>query len=242
MDHPKVTFIFDTKRDVSTFFCFAEDAHYDGGQSLEWAVFQKYPFFRKMFDGSTFTGTRDYVEDFVRKQYQKDGGAIRKNLFLYEQNWCVTESIFYALTDELFPSLPWPEGKYAAYPTIWGMFPRFLDSKTFQVPSRWRNKKYVNVIVAHEMLHFIFYEYFWRRYPQFADDEHDMLGWHVSEIFNTVVQNSPAWLKVFGLESIGYPEHEAIVKRLSREYHFGKTKTDFLVERILSEARKLCGQ
>jgi hypothetical protein len=242
MSYPKVSFVLDAKVDVSAFFCFVGDAQYDGGQGLGWAVFQKYPSFRKMFDGPVFTGKKTDIEEFVRKQYERYGAVVGKNLSLYEKNWRMKESRFYSLADELFPSGFWPKGKYVAYPTIWGMFPRFLDDKTFQVPCRWKNKRYVNVIVAHEMLHFIFYNYFFHKYPQYKGDEYEMLAWHVSEIFNAVVQNSPAWLKTFGLESMAYPEHESIVKKLSGEYRSqeGNRATDFLIERIVEEVEGVC--
>lgn len=238
MKHPKLSFDRDAKKDVSAFFAFVGDAEYDGGRNLEWAVFSQFPHLKKMFDGSIFTGTKSDISKFVEDQYSKYGTAIEKNMDVYRRQWLEKESVFYSLTDDLFLSFSWPKGKYVAYPTIWGMYPRFLEDKTFQVPFKTRRKRYVNVIVAHEMLHFIFYEYFFRLYPQYASDEHDFLAWHVSEIFNTVVQNSPKWLKAFGLETMGYPEHEAIVERLSGQY--GKSdsiETDALIADILSAVK-----
>lgn len=202
------------------------------------AVFSQFPHLKKMFDGSVFIGKRSDVSTLVNGRYLKYGTTIEKNMSVYQKQWLEKESVFYNLTDELFPNFSWTKGKYIAYPTIWGMYPRFLEDKTFQVPFKTRRKRYVNVIAAHEMLHFIFYEYFFRLYPQYASDEHDFLAWHVSEIFNTVVQNSSKWLNVFGLETMEYPEHEAIVEKLSGKYRKADViETNALIADILSAVK-----
>lgn len=238
--YKQISFRTDANKDVTSFFCFVVDAEYDGGRSLEWAVLDKYPECKTWFADGTFVGKRSDVVRFVKEKYAEHADIIDTNLASYEQKWRVVEPKFHELVRGLFGTHPWPKGKYVAYPTIWGMFPRFLDNKTFQLPFKFRNKRYVNVVIAHEMLHFIFYDYFFKHYPKYEGDDYDMLSWHVSEIFNTVVQNSEPWLKVFSVPTMGYPEHEKIVARLSR-IHTGKDgwRTDDLIRDILVEAEKL---
>ena len=236
--YKQVSFRTDVSKDVASFFAFVGDAEYDGGRNLEWAVLNKYPECKAWFSEGAFVGKRPEVTRFVKEKYARYADVIDANLASYEQKWRGVEPKFHELVRGLFGNHPWPKGKYIAYPTIWGMFPRFLDDKTFQVPFKFRNKRYVNVIIAHEMLHFIFYDYFHTQYPKYRDD--DMLSWHVSEIFNTVVQNSESWLKVFGVPTMGYPEHEKIVAKLSRTHTGnGGWRTADLIRDIVEEAKKL---
>jgi hypothetical protein len=240
MHYPKLQFLVDTKKDIFTFFSFVENAQYDDGRSLEWAVFKYYPSLKSNFEGVKFIGKETDIEKFVSDQYEEKRSIAEKNMASYKKQWLEKEEAFRALIKELFPHTVWPEGKYTVYPTIWSMYPRFLEDKTFQVPLQTEKERYVNVIIAHEMLHFIFYEYFFQTYPQYADKDHEFFTWHVSEIFNTVVQNSARWINVFELESMGYPEHEAIVKKLTERHtvseHFD---TNALIVDIVSEVETI---
>lgn len=137
------------------------------------------------------------------------------------------------MTDEIFHDFPWPAGKYIAYATIWGMFPRFLDDKTFQVPMKYRSGRYIPVTIAHEMLHFRFYAYIQRNYPRYRDPEHNFFLWHVSEIFNILIINSPTWLAVFKKKNIPYPEHRKILAMLRKKYgHQPSFDVDNLIKDI----------
>lgn len=239
ISYPSVSFCAEAlNKDVSTFFAFCDDAPYDGGRGIRLAICDKYPIFRKWFENGRFLGRRADVVRFVKKQYLTYASQIKINCTYYERHWRMKEEKFYELTRELFGDYPWPKGKYMAYPTIWGMFPRFLEDKTFQVPYRFRNKKYINVVIAHEMLHFLFYDYFYTRYSQYQSDKYDMFVWHVSEIFNSLVQNSPQWREFFELPSDVYPEHEDILAKLA-PLHTGRQAwhLDSLIQAIISSVQ-----
>ena len=118
------------------------------------------------------------------------------------------------------------------------MYPRFLDNKTFQIPYRHKKPSYVPVIVAHEMLHFMFYDYFLSRYKKYGADKYHMFVWNVSEIFNEVVQGSPKWLEVFGDSATGYPQHEKIVARLQKRFYKKDIELEELVGAIIKEVQK----
>lgn len=229
---PKLKFKIDYKKDIEALFSFIRDSKYDNGRSLEWAVLNQYPFLKKYQIGSIFKISKLEVEKFIKNFYQRNNDTIRKNMLLYQQNWQKKEEDFYLLVEKLFKLKYWPQGKYIAYPTIWGMFPRFLEDKTFQLPYKYKNKRYINVIIAHEMLHFIFYEYFLKKYPKYKNDKYNFFIWHISEIFNTLIQNSPEWLKVFKVKTIGYPEHKSITKILERKYY---KKDDWQVDNLIKD-------
>ncbi|MFA6348653.1 MAG: hypothetical protein WCX06_00505 [Candidatus Paceibacterota bacterium] len=235
----RIIFRADANKDVASFFRFVSDAEYNSGRSLKWAVLDKYQTCKKWFQGVRFVGCRTDVIRFVKNKYEDLAQSIASNLAHYERKWRDIEPKFDELVRQIFGDYPWPKGKYIAYSTIWGIYPRFLDDKTFQVPYRHRNKRYVNVVIAHELLHFIFYEYFFEHYPRYRGDDYDMFSWHVSEIFNNVVQNSQPWLSVFGLPSMCAPEHKKIVEKLSR-FHTGDPfwNLDGLVRDIIASVEK----
>jgi len=193
----------------------------------------KYPALRKYGSKKNFKITKKEASKFIQKIYRKDEKIIKHNLNLYKKNWAKKEEQFYQLVEELFEKQPWPRGKYITYPTIWGMFPRFLEDKIFQLPHKYRNKKYVNVIIAHEMLHFMFYSHFLKHYPRYKKSKYNFFVWNISEIFNSIIQNSPKWLKVFKLKSKPYPEHLKIVQKLSPRYRKENINVEKLVKDII---------
>lgn len=231
--YPKLKFRISYKKDIKTFYCFLADAEYDNGRNLRWAIFKKYPQLRKYQTYHTFQIEKKAVTAFVKNIYQKNASIIRSNLRTYQNNWQKIEKNYFALMGVLFDPKFWPSGKYIAYPTIWGMYPRFLKDKTFQMPYKYPSKKYVNVIIAHEMLHFIFYNYLFIRHPKYKNDKYDFLVWHISEIFNTLVQNSPRWLRLFQIKSKGYPEHKKILVKLKKYYKVSNWNIDKLIQDII---------
>ena len=228
---PKIKFKIDSKKDVSTFFDFLEDAKYDKGRSFEWAILKHYPYFKKF----NWEVDKKIVQDFVFKYYSKNKKAIEQSIMIYENNWRKIEKDFFNLVYTLFPKTKWPKGKYIAYITMWSMYPRFLDDKTFQIPAISKKKKAATFIIAHEMLHFIFYEYFLNKYKKYKSHKYDFFSWHVSEIFNVIIMNRPEWQKILENKDDGYPEHRKIINKLNKkQYGVGE-----LVDNIILEVNKI---
>lgn len=229
--HPKIKFKIDPKKDISTFFDFLKDAKYDEGRNFEWAILKHYPYFKK-FNGEV---DKKIVQDFVYKYYSKNKKAIEKNIITHENNWKKIEKDFFKLAHDLFLDTKWPKGKYIAYTTMWSMYPRFLDDKTFQIPAISKKKKVASFIIAHEMLHFIFYEYFLNKYKKYKSHKYDFFVWHVSEIFNVIIMNRPEWQKILKNKDNGYPEHGKIIEKLSKKEYC----VDELVDNIVLEVNKI---
>lgn len=239
MRYPELKFKIDYNKDVKTFFNFVNEADFDDGRNLEWAILKKYPYFQQYKKGNTLKINKVIAEKFIKSVYLKNQPVMIKNMSIYQKDWLSLEKDFYHLVNSLFCDHIWPKGKYIAYATTWGMFPRFLDEKTFQIPFKHKKKKYIPVIIAHEMLHFIFYDYFYKKYPGYESDEYNFFVWHVSEIFNALIQSSPNWLKIFKMGSMSYPEHDKIINKLSKKYHkkIG-WDIDSLIKEILECVRK----
>ncbi len=216
MKHPRVRFSTSHQKDVAAVSGFLRDARFDNGAALEQAVFSVAPELR-----SALVSRRTVplaVRQQIRHLHMKESDGIKRDILAAKQVWQKLAPVFFELTDEIFETLPWPKGKYIAYPTVWGMFPRYLEDKTFQIPVRFRRKKLIPVVVAHELLHFICYQYLFRTRPELKKGENAFFCWHITELFNSVVQATPRWLRVFGAVPIDYPMHEKILRRLRRKY------------------------
>jgi hypothetical protein len=235
--HPKVRFLVSVQKDLRTFGYFANEKGYEKERGLEWAFFKKYPELRLFFKKGELIASQKEVRSYVGKRYRQRRHCA-KRLSISARQWKKAEEPYFALVRELFPNTKWPAGKYIAYGTIWGMYPRFLADKTFQIPFKHRLPDYINVVIAHELLHFIFFSWFERVYGR-RYKTNEMLAWHTSEVFNSIIQNSTRWLKVFKVASMTYPEHDAIIKKLAVKYYKRDdwTAAD-LTKDIIAEVKK----
>lgn len=240
MVFPRVTFRKSAKKDFETLRAFVKDAKYDNGRNLNWAVFDKYPHLKKHFGKDKYYKIKNGKElrYFIYRMYRVKRESMDRALAQHKKRWEEIAPNYFSLVDALFGDRKWPQGKYIAFGTIWGMYPRFLKDKTFQIPFWHRAPRYVSVVIAHELLHFMFYDYFYARYQKYRRPKYNFFVWHISEIFNTIVQNSPAWIGYFRLKSLGYPEHKKIVTRISRVlYHRSAWNLDKLADEIIEEVR-----
>ena len=214
---PKITFSISSEKDIETFFAFANET-YDLKQILTWAFWNPYPELKLWFNKNKLIVDRETVELFVKSEYTKNNLAIKDSMRLIEITWREKEEAFSKLIEQLFPNTTWPEGKYECLATIWGMYPRFLEDKTFQVPWKHERPGYALAVIPHEMLHFIWYSEFYKNHPEFKSGEDDYFIWHVSELFNSIILGLPSWLAVFEQEPLAYPQHEAILSELKPKY------------------------
>ena len=215
---PYLTFNIYPKKDISTFFSFVQDAEYDEGRNLEWAVFKNHPKLRKYFEKTKFIGKQSDISEYVERIYSQDEKLMYGWKDYCETVWSGNRERYYEVVHSIFDASFWPDGKYIAYPTIWGMYPRFLEDKTFQLPYAEEKRDKLLFVIAHEMLHFIFYEYFFSKYPEYREGDHDFFLWNVSEIFNTIVQGSITFPSDMNDSEAAYPEHEKIVSELRNTY------------------------
>jgi len=229
--NPKIKFKIDARKDLRIFKSFVKEAGFDDGRNLEWAIFRRHPQLRKIVKKESGVDY-SFIAKYIARLYKENARVAAANFKAYEINWRRKEGQFFDLVKNLFYDRQWPKGKYIAYSTIWGMFPRFLKDKTFQIPIKYKSKRYINVIIAHEMLHFIFYDYFCKNYLSYKNPESSFYVWHVSEIFNSLVQNSPAWLNVFRKKTMPYPEHEKIIAKLKKKY---KNSTSLKVNDLICD-------
>jgi hypothetical protein len=246
VNYPKVKFVISKKKELETFLAFLNESKYwDNKREMNWAFYKPHPKLKILKQKNLSSlEKKSIVVRYINFYYKGNLEKIKKGVLKTKKDWQSKEKHFFNLVDEIFKNHSWPKGKYIAYPTIWGMYPRYLKDKTFQFPYHHKKENFIPVVIAHEMLHFIFYNYFFKNYPHYKKREYDFFVWHISEIFNVIIQNSPPWLKIFNTHVQTYPEHRKIIKQLQQKHYFDNKDIESerliqdLIEKVKNESCK----
>jgi hypothetical protein len=89
---------------------------------------------------------------------------------------------------------PWPDGNYICYISIFNCNPRFIKEKEFQ--AFYKHNATTNYVCAHEMLHFIFYDYLDKNFKGKYKTLCESVIWKLSEVFNDVVLRLPEFVEI----------------------------------------------
>jgi hypothetical protein len=149
------------------------------------------------------------------------------------KQWSLIEGRFYKIVDEIFHEYPWPKGKYIGYASIYLMFPRNINEKTFYFPYS-RDKWNPLRTIAHEMLHFMFFDYIKKKYGISENDEcrgkSPKYVWQVSETFNTVIENWKPYRDIFGTKERRkpYPGCEKMFNAMTKQWDKKRDIESFL--------------
>lgn len=133
----------------------------------------------------------NYVTNYY-KTHQKELEAALKKM---RTDWLAIEERYFKAIDKLF-NHPWPEGKYICYLSIFNCNPRFIETKEFQ--AFYNHPETTNYVCAHELLHFIFYDYLEKNFNQEYKELGEKVIWKLSEIFNDVVLRLPEFVAFTG--------------------------------------------
>jgi len=149
--------------------------------------------------------------------YKKHSGYLNKKALEFSEEWKKIEATFIASTNKLFNGYRFPKGQYIGYLSIIDCNPRFLRNKTFQI--FYSHPFGVKYATSHELLHFIFYDYAIKKYPEIFKklDTESGIFWDLAEIFNAVALSLPQFIKLHGQKKIiCYPEHKKYLPKLKK--------------------------
>lgn len=166
-----------------------------------------------------------YVGDF----YAKNKKEILKTKEKFQKEWDQKAPRFFSLTDKIFNHHPWPQGKYLAFLSIFNCNPRFLETKTFQV--FWKHKRGSVSVSTHEMLHFMFYDYLEKCFPQAKKISSEKI-WKLSEIINFFILNSSPFRQLIGRKENLYPDLHSLANKLKPIWKESKNINDFFLPSI----------
>ncbi len=153
-------------------------------------------------------GLKQIVNQYIDTFYEQNDQILQACVSQMHTDWQQDEKQFIEQLDKLFHHLQVPEGKYIGYLSICNCNPRFLENKTFQV--FYKHPSGSNYITAHEVLHFFFYDYVGKKYPNLFEtlDPNSGIYWDLAELFNAVIMSSPDFIsKAYSQNTKPYPNH-----------------------------------
>ncbi len=161
---------------------------------------------------------KETINDYFDRYYKEHESELLDRVEHFRKDWEPVENKFIEQINKIFKNPETPEGKYIGYLSIINCNPRFLNNKTFQI--FFKHRLGSNSVVAHEVLHFFFYDYADRNHSDiFAKlNPNDGIYWNLAELFNDVILDLPEFIAIHGQTEIkSYPAHEkhqAFMKKL----------------------------
>ena len=191
--YPKIKFSIEPETDAKFFYM---------GRRNE-ASLRHYPIM-KFILSDDFNDCRDkIIKGFVRNYYELNQKSIRDGVSETRKKWKKISPRYFRLVDKIFYGHPWPRGNYRGMTCIWGSYPRVIKEKYFAFPIKRDNPKYKHNdlrVIAHEMLHFITYDYLQKKYI-LQPSEHgnkDNIFWQFTESLNVLIENEMFWRSFSG--------------------------------------------
>ncbi len=168
-----------------------------------------------------------YIDNF----YKERQSFLHEVVKDFERKWRLKEKSFFDLAAPIFRNHPWPKGKYIGYISIFDCNPRFLNDKTFQI--FYRHKSGPVYVTAHELLHFIFFDYIEKKREDLRNRLTENELWRISEIVNEILHSSSPLKEIFDkqIKYEGYPEFRRITSRIKNKLK-GITNIDKLLDLI----------
>lgn len=173
---------------------------------------------------------RKEVNKFTKEYYQRHKSDLEEKVRRFKENWEKVEDIFFEGIRRVFGSHPWPGGKYICYLSIYDCNPRFLEDKTFQV--YYYHPQGSNHLIAHEMLHFIFFDYLDNHEREFKKKLDEGNIWLLSELFNDRILELPEFAEFKSKDGGSYPEVAEFAKKFG---NISKEKID--IKKFIQQAK-----
>jgi len=172
-----------------------------------WAskIMDEFPEFLKIKSIIDEKGKKEAIEKIIiqiRKELNEKMVTGLKNI---KSEWQkVEEEVFKSLSNII--QTDWPEKEITAYISINPICPRFLDSLSFSVSP---DNKNPNIIIAHEISHFLYFKKFKEIFPEIGKDKYEFPNkeWILSEIITPIILNDTRMIKILGKGGGFYSEH-----------------------------------
>jgi len=181
------------------------------------------------------------IREYTKHIYKIKKDEIGKGFKKAKEDWQKVEKEYFQLTDRIFQNHPWPKGNYRGIASIWCMYPRYIKHKIFFFPYKHRILEFSNKVIAHEMLHFIFFDYIKKKYnlEEFSvvKNKPNDYVWQVSEVFNDVMENWQPYSRLFKDKLRSYPDTEKMFHKIKKQWQ-EKQDIDWLLKQWFETKEK----
>jgi|SRR3989338_1348840 len=146
------------------------------------------------------------VKKYINETFDNKKKEIKKAVIGTQKDWKLVEKSYFDLVNKIFKNHPWPKGKYIGFVSVFRMYPRNIREKTFFFPFSHATPKFSNTVIAHELLHFIFFDYIKNSYGLRENSEikgkNNNYVWQISEVFNAIIENWESYYKIFKVKTL----------------------------------------
>lgn len=188
-------------------------AEFIKGPDFRQGIFDLHPNLEKLKEIDKGEEVRRVINEYFDKFYQINKKELESVKEDFQKEWSREEDRYFEVVDGLFPGFELPRDDYKGFLSIINCNPRFLENKTFQV--YYEHQMGVRYVTAHELLHFVFYDYTKANFSDLFEgaDPNQGLWWDLAELFNEVVLSLDKFREVHGQEKVSvYPKHEEYIE------------------------------
>ncbi len=199
---PSITFVqMPIKLETEMFFDFLEG---------DWSkiMTDKYPEFLRIKDIKTKKKKIIEIKKEISKIRIELGERMGKALETIKKDWQKVEEKTFQTLAEIIQE-DWSTREIIAYISINPICPRYLDSWSFSVSP---NTKSPNIIIAHEVSHFLYFKKFKEIFPEIKEEKYEFphKEWLLSEIITPTVLNDIRIRKIIGRGAGFYDDHRRL--------------------------------
>lgn len=161
------------------------------------------------------------ITAYTRSIYQIERKEIVKGLAACKKDWREVEKKYLLLMHSIFGDRI-PKGPFVGHTTIFNMYQKYIDRKTFTFPDFHPVPHYSNRVIAHEVLHHIFFDYIKNTYKLREDSvlrgKSAQYVWEVSEVFNNVIEEWEPYRTLFPFPTSLYHGKVAMFKKMKKQW------------------------
>lgn len=230
--YPKLNFKIDEKEDTNNCINFVKSER--KGIKCQFLIWFLPDDLKYILNKNLLENERDkIIREYTNHIYKAREKEIKNGFKKAQEDWQMVEKEYFELVDKIFKNHSWPKGNYRGIVSIWHMFPRYIKHKIFFFPYKHKNLKFSNKVIAHEMLHFIFFDYLEKRFNLKEDskikNKPDDYIWKISEVFNNVIEDWRPYNKLLKENSRPYPGTKKMFQKMKKQWR-EKQDVDLLLD------------
>jgi len=212
MEHPIIKLQFDQKLDQDLAWDFYNSQKFGGCNFWKERALKHHP---TLINIELSKDKRKYLNNYISEYYLSNKDEIESLSNKTTEYLKEDQEKYFLLVNKIFKNYPWPKKELVGDFSIFDFCPRFLEDNEFQV-FIYDNRNIQLFTIFHECLHFIFYDFAQKKFPEIIGKMNTEEGkfWDIAEVFNAVIQSTDDFIDLHGkIENIGYPDHKDLIAK-----------------------------
>ena len=233
ISRPEINFVINPEKDIEIADWRIEDNHEN------WSDFDQ-----EIKGAASKEEAKQIATRLIKQFYTEHMPEIETQVKVAKESWSKVEPLFFEKVASLFPDFAWPQpttgregDEYIAYASILNKYPRYIADKSFSFPADPFSRHYPNIVIAHEMLHFMEYEYLEKKYglePSEMGSANNKF-WQFTENLNVLIEQGDSWKEIM-TDQIARPYKECQELFEQMKAIWDKIpEVDVLIKKIFSE-------